>query len=116
MVRTAHHSVAVLLIAALFAFPLQAVADDATDGMLMGEHDARANTSDFLWTTAGCLFSFFGLIAAAAVTPSLPTSRLMGKSEAYVASYTDAYKRTAKSIQTKSALLGCLLGPFGYLF
>jgi hypothetical protein len=36
--------------------------------------------------------------------------QLMGKSPEYVAAYTDCYRKKGKSIKTKNALTGCLVG------
>ena len=40
-------------------------------------------------------------------SPTPSASALLGKSYDYVAAYTDAYKATAKSIQTRNAWFGC---------
>jgi len=42
--------------------------------------------------------------------PSPPATRLLGKSDEYVAVYTDCYREEGKKIQTKNALTGCLVG------
>ena len=58
----------------------------------------------------GCLFGLLGIGAAYAIEPSPPASRLIGKSSDYVAIYTDCYKDEGRSIQTKAAVKGCVVG------
>jgi hypothetical protein len=71
-----------------------------------GERDAESDTNPLLWMGAGFLLNVAGVGVAYFYEPSPPTFRLMGKSPDYVAVYTDAYKRKARDIQTRNALIG----------
>ena len=42
--------------------------------------------------------------------PNPPAAQLLGKSPEYVVAYTDCYRKKGKSIKTKNALYGCLVG------
>ena len=50
-----------------------------------------------------------------AYEPNLPPNRFIGKSPEYIDLYTDAYKKKAKSIRTKSAVGGWAVGCMGGL-
>jgi len=84
-----------------------------TDGMgsaiIDASRDARADVNGALWLGAGCLFGILGVGAAYIIEPTPGASRLIGKSSQYVAVYTDEYKRVGKGIQTKQALIGCVI-------
>lgn len=80
------------------------------DAMRDARADAQAAANSALWLGAGCLFGIFGLAAAYLMVPSPPATYLMGKSPEYIVVYTDTYKSTAQSIQTKNAAMGCVVG------
>jgi hypothetical protein len=63
----------------------------------------------------GCTFNVVGLVAANITAPPAKASRLIGKSSEYIETYTEAYIRKAKSIQSKYAQGGCLVSsiPIG---
>ena len=48
-----------------------------------------------------------------AYEPNLPPNRFIGKSPEYIDFYTDAYKKKAKSLRTKSAVGGWAVGCIG---
>ena len=50
-----------------------------------------------------------------AYEPNLPPNRFIGKSPEYIDLYTDAYKKKAKSLRTKSAVGGWAVGGVGGL-
>ena len=94
----------------VFAMPILAQQDEFMAGRIAGEQAARANTNGTLWLAAGCLFTWVGLLAAYIYEPNPSATMLLGKSPEYVAAYTDAYKATAKSVQSSKALIGCIVG------
>jgi len=93
----------------VFAMPILAQQDDFMAGRMAGEQAARASTNGTLWLAIGCVGNVLGLIIAYVYEPNPPATMLLGKSPEYVAAYTDAYKTTAKSIQSSKALTGCIV-------
>jgi heme O synthase-like polyprenyltransferase len=98
----------VLLAVLLFIGPILAQAQErpTRDAQAQAQIDVSTST----WFIVGCLFGAAGYVAALLIIPNPPVSVLLGKSSDYVAVYTDAYKRQAKSIQSQKALTGCLIG------
>jgi len=88
-------------------FMLAQARSEVEQGRIDGERDAQAATNKPLWFVAGCLGGIIGLVVAYAIEPSPPATKLLGKSPEYTAAYTDAYKATAKSVQTRMAWTGC---------
>jgi len=103
-------AVAVIMSTMIFVTPILAQQDEFMAGRIAGEQAARANTNGTLWLAAGCLFTWLGLLVAYVYEPNPPATLLLGKSPEYVAAYTDAYKTTAKSVQSGKALTGCIVG------
>lgn len=73
--------------------------------------DAKQDTNTLLWLGVGCIFSIFGVAAGFIISPSPPASQLVGKSPQYVDTYTECYKRKARSSQGLTALIGALILP-----
>ncbi len=69
---------------------------------------ATTNTNKALWFGAGCILNIVGIGAAYLIEPAPPATMLMGKDANYAAIFTENYKNTGRSIQTKYALYGCL--------
>lgn len=67
--------------------------------------DANKNS---MWYGAGFLFGVFGVGAAYVATPSIPTTRLIGKPPEYVIFYSDAYKEAARDRHVEQATSGCI--------
>jgi hypothetical protein len=101
--------VALLLAVAVLIYPATVLANDtggtAAEGTAAGRADGRADTNSVLWFGAGCLFPY-GILAAYALAPSPPPTRLLGRSSEYVAAYTAAYQASAKRARTCSAWIG----------
>lgn len=93
----------------LFMIAIPLLAQQAENPVLDAEIQATAHVSGIMWIAIGFLCGIFGWGAAYLIVPSPPASAFIGKSPAYVAAYTDAYKRKARSIQTSNALIGCLI-------
>jgi hypothetical protein len=77
------------------------------DAVRDAERDAESDVNPLVWIAAGFLLNVTGIGIAYFYEPSPPAFRLMGKSPDYVTMYTYAYKKKAKSIQTRNALIGC---------
>jgi hypothetical protein len=60
------------------------------------------------WYMIGCVLPVIGVAISNASTPTIPPSRLLGKSPEYINIYTDIYMRRRKQLQFGSALSGCL--------
>ena len=99
----------------IFAMPILAQQDEFMAGRIAGEQAARANTNGTLWLAAGCLGGILGLIVAYVYEPNPPATMLLGKSPEYVAAYTDAYKTTAKSVQSSKAITGCIISAVAWV-
>ncbi len=84
--------------------------DENVNACQQAEKDAIKDTNGNIWFLAGCLGGLVGIIIANSIKPNPPSSRLLGKSPAYVATYTDCYRAKAKKIQNHSALIGCGVG------
>lgn len=75
--------------------------------------DARmhaAGESGGTWFMIGCVGGLIGYIIAAAVTPTPPATALVGKDEAYVATFSDTYASEVQSSRKSNAMYGCLVG------
>lgn len=70
--------------------------------------EAQDNINGTVWAVGGCLASITALGAATFLEPDPPSSALMGKSDKYVAEYTDCYKEAGVNKRQKYALYGCL--------
>ena len=92
----------------VFAMPILAQVDEFTAGRMAGEQAARAAVNGSMWLAIGCLGWLPGLVVAYVYQPVPPATQLLGKSPEFVASYTDAYKATAKRTQVSKAWMGCI--------
>lgn len=92
----------------VFATPILAQQGELMAGRVAGEQAARARVNGTLWLLIGCIGGEVGIIVAYLLEPNPPSTQLLGKSPEYVAAYTDAYKVTAKSIQSRKAWTGCI--------
>lgn len=95
-------------------FPIHAFAQDkpsdAATACMDAEAAAASQTSGGSWFAIGCLLTWVGWLIAYAMEPAPPATALLGKSPEYVATYTDCYKRKAKDLRSKNAMIGCLVG------
>lgn len=103
--------ISLIMAVLMFSVPLMAMAQqaDMAAARASAERDAQTDVNGTLWFLAGCLGTWVGLVIAYVYAPSLPASRLLGKSPEYVAYYTDFYRAKAKSIQTGQAWTGCIV-------
>ena len=124
MSKNTRKGIALLMVFMVLTLPATMLAAEnegstasVTAAMANGQRDAKTDTNTFLWFAIGCgsglafgwmsYYGFAGVLAAYLIEPSVPATRLLGKSHEYIVAYTDAYKQEAKSIQTKNALYGC---------
>jgi hypothetical protein len=75
---------------------------------------AEDDMNGTLWAVGGCLATVAALGAATFLKPEPPSSALMGKSDKYVAEYTDCYQEAGVSKRQRYALYGCLGGGLAY--
>ncbi len=101
------HAKPIALALALILAMLPALADVNTfqTGKLQGSADAKGKGSK-AWFLAGCFLDLIGVGAAYLIVPDPPAESLMGKSSEYVMGYTEGYKDTVRSEDTKYALYG----------
>jgi len=85
----------------------EALAPSMADAMAKAQEAAEAEINKGLWFAAGFFLSCAGVGIAYAVEPPSPHYYLMGKSPAYIASFTYTYKRKAENIQKTQAMVGC---------
>jgi len=80
-------------------------------------NDAKKDINILLWFLVGIVGNLFGVIIAAVIEPSTPTSRLylFECTPEYIAYYSDNYKIKAKSIQRNWAAIG-FVSQFVMLF
>jgi len=103
--------VATVLFVAMFTIPVAPVvfAQDVGVACANAERQARSDISGGTWFLIGCVIGPIGYLLAMS-EPNPPSTHLLGKSPEYVAAYTDCYRRMGKSIKTKNAMTGCLIG------
>lgn len=112
-------SVSTVLCIVLCLTPLLAHAQDVFDEAKQtyegdpcatAHRDAEMSVNKTTWFIVGCLAGVVGWIIAYAIEPNPPASGLVGKSPQYVATYSDCYRSKGKSLQSRAALNGCLIG------
>lgn len=80
--------------------------------------DAQAaadRTNGTVWFIGGCLGTVLTLLLAQVMDPTPPASALIGKSDEYVAQYSDTFVEEVKSKRTKNAIYGCITGGVLYV-
>ena len=112
-IRSTFHVLVFLMAVLTFSLSCVTLAQQASgaDGpaaaIAAAERDAEARVNKGLCFGAGCLTGVFGPVLAYNLPPAPPVEQLIGKSPEYVTIYTTAYQAKAKSIQGRSALVGC---------
>lgn len=78
---------------------------------------AKRDVSGGTWFMIGCLAGIIGVLIAQ-MENNPPAMALLGKSQEYVAAYTDCYRKETKSIKSKNAITGCLVfaGIYAVIF
>ena len=108
-IHSTFHASILFMAMLVFSMPLASLAQQASvqaEAITAAEADAEADIQKSLWFAAGCFLPVLGVVAGYVIAPSPPSSKFLGKSPEYVASYTDAYQAKAKNLQGRSALIG----------
>lgn len=112
-IRSTFHVLVFLMVVLTFSVPVVTFAQQAAvqaehhQIIANAERDAQARVNEGLWFGVGCLTTVLGTVIAYNSPPTPPTEQLIGKSPEYITIYTNAYQAKAKSIQGRSALVGC---------
>ena len=91
----------------LLAMPVSAQISETQTVVEDAKRDAQQDVSPFAWGFGGCAGSGFVVLYAYIVTPHVPVHQLIGKSPAYVITYTTVYKQHVKCQRVRSATIGC---------
>jgi hypothetical protein len=80
--------------------------------------DATTDVNKVLWIGSGCLLGVIGILIGYVASPSVPASRIMGKSSEYLQAYTTCYTDKGKSEQGMNAIIGCGISSavFGVIY
>ncbi len=105
----------VMLVVNLVAMPLIFNLRAQSNACAQAEADAKADVNKTMWIGIGCVAPVLGIVIANVVEPTPPSSRLLGKSKEYIATYTDCYSKKVKSIRTSGTITGCVLGTIGWV-
>ena len=107
---------AFLMAVLTFSMPFVTLAqqDLRAEAMIAAESDTLNDINSGMWFIGGCVFGLAGLGFAYIYEPTVPASRLLGKSPEYIAFYTDAYKAKSKKIQTNKAMQGCAVNGLAW--
>ena len=110
------HTLVFMVTVLTFSMPFVTLAQQnalQAKAIVDAEKDAAINVDTTRWFWRGC---FGGVSALTQVyEPSLPASRLLGKSPEYTAYYTDAYKAKATELQSSAVKKGCTTAGAVYL-
>lgn len=107
--RAAAWAVIFFLLATMVATPVaRADSSDYLQGRMDGERDGKAEANQLIWGLVGFGCGIVGVGAAYLWAPSVPMGRIIGKSQEYVAAYTDSYRSAAKGAQAMAAGVGCV--------
>lgn len=83
------------------------------------KRDANNHIDKYKWLTTGCILPILSLSLSQRMPERIPSARLIGKSQIYVAFYTEQYRIEMKKRRYLWALGGCALsslitGSIGY--
>ena len=67
-----------------------------------------ASNNGCLWGSAGLFLGPIGILLGFFIAPPVPPGRLIGKTPAYIESYSNCFKDEAKGKQALYAVKGCL--------
>ena len=73
---------------------------------ITAEADAVSDSNKLIWLLAGLGLSILGVLLAYIYQQEPPASRLLEKSQEYVAIYKDTYKAKLRSLQVMYSLVG----------
>jgi len=99
----------------ILVVPVIAQVTSQQKAIVEAENLAEKNVNKFLWFAFGFLCNFVGPAVGYLLAPDPPQAALLGKSPEYVATFTDAYQKKAKSIQGTYGLYGCLVNTAAWV-
>ncbi len=82
--------------------------EDGANPLFLSEYDATVYANRTLWFSAGFLFNIFAVGISYLFVPVPSPESLVGRSEDFVGIYTENYRKTLQSINTKWAIFGCV--------
>ena len=105
-----------LLLLLVLVVPFKAIAEqqlvtvsEQELAILHATRDAQ-QSNEPVWIFAGFFLNIVGILGANILTPTVPPTKLLGKSPEYVDSYTKTYQREVRRKRTEQATLGCTAG------
>ena len=107
------HFLVFLMALLTFGMPFVTLAQQLSvqaEAMNAAQRDAVMHTNQNMWRVFGCFGGIFAVAGGYLYEPAPPASAFLGKSPEYVAFYADAYTSTAKNLQTRGAIEGCVAG------
>ncbi|MEW6455799.1 MAG: hypothetical protein AB1410_03675 [Acidobacteriota bacterium] len=102
---------AVLIISLpVMADQIVARTEEQRQAITEAEKQAEMDANKWTFFVLGLIGTAVTLLIVNFIEPKPPQSSLLGKSQEYVAAYTDAYVRKVKNIRLNYTLYGCLTG------
>ena len=105
-----------LLLLLVWVMPFKAIAEEQHVtvseqelAILHATRDAQ-QYNESVWVFAGFFLNIVGIVGANLVTPTVPSTKLLGKSPEYVDYYTKTYQQEVRRKRTEQATLGCTAG------
>ncbi len=106
----------ILLLLLVWVMPFKAIAEEQHVtvseqelAILHATRDAQ-HSNQQLWRIAGFFCNIAGMVGANLLTPTVPATKILGKSPEYVDSYTKTYQQEVRRKRTEHATFGCLTG------
>ena len=97
----------------LLSMPCVALAqqrNDVQEAIADAKENAELDVSMLAWGAGGFACSGFAILYAYFSTPQVPAHQFIGKSAAYVKTYTTVYKQYAKRRRIQATVIGCGCG------
>ena len=84
--------------------------NDVQEAIADAKENAELDVSMLAWGAGGFACSGFAILYAYFSTPQVPAHQFIGKSAAYVNTYTTVYKQYAKRRRIQATVIGCGCG------
>jgi len=112
--------IAVITALVFLSVPLMAQTAAVDEDYIKGKSDGERDTGAlFGWFWAGFFLGPLGVLIANLHKPSPPAGAFIGKSQTYVAGYTEGYRNVCARKQGRKAIYGCgtmcLIGTAGWI-
>ena len=123
-INTVFYTLVIFMALLVLVMPQIVIAQQASE-IQQATQDARRdvalNVSPVAWGAAGFVCGCFAPAYAYLSMPEVPVGALLGKSPAYVDTYTAVYQENAKRRRLQAAVIGCAVGSavstaYSYLF